>query len=133
ELVHLKDEPMKMAKIESAVRIVLDFYAAFNRQDVDGMLQLIHETAVLEDVHPAPDGTYYIGKEKIAAFWIDYFRNNPVAQIELEDVFGLGLRCVARWRLTLSENPGKHNHLRGLSLFQVKEGRICEILSYSKC
>ncbi|MGB9641550.1 MAG: nuclear transport factor 2 family protein, partial [Anaerolineales bacterium] len=132
ELVHLKDEPMKMAKIESAVRIVLDFYRAFNQHDADEMIKLISEDCTFEHASPAPDGSLYCGKENLYAFWQDVFQNTITPQIEIEDIFGLGLHCVARWKIKWVDSTGQQNHQRGIHLFLVKNSLICSIQAYVK-
>ena len=66
--------PIRMSKVESAIRIVLEFNEAFNRHDMAGMMQLMSEDCVFENMHPAPDGTVYSGKEAITQFWQDFFR-----------------------------------------------------------
>lgn len=123
---------MKMAKIETAVRVVLDFNDAFNRHDVASMMQLMSDDCVFENTNPAPDGTVYAGKEAVTRFWQDFFQNSPHAHIEIEEIFGLGLRCVMRWRYSWLDDAGQPGHIRGVDLFQLKHGLICAKLSYVK-
>ncbi|MBC7249383.1 MAG: nuclear transport factor 2 family protein [Anaerolineae bacterium] len=124
--------PIRMSRLESAVRAVLDFYEAFNRHDVPGMMQLTSDDCVLENATPAPDGAVYSGKEAITRFWQDFFRASPHAHIEIEEIFGAGVRCVARWRYEWVDAAGHKGHLRGVDIFQVKSGSICKQLSYVK-
>lgn len=56
---------MKMAKLEAAMRIVLEFNQAFNRQDVAGMMQLMSDDCIIEHAAPAPDGAVLRGKEAV--------------------------------------------------------------------
>ena len=65
--------PIRMEKIETALRVVLDFNDAFNRHDVGGMMQLMSDDCVFENTDPAPDGTVYAGKEAVTRFWQDFF------------------------------------------------------------
>ena len=90
--------PIRMSKIESAIRVVIAFNEAFNRHDVDGMMQLMSDDCVFENTYPPPDGTLYSGKEAVTSFWRDLFRNSPHAHIEIEEVFGTNYRCISRWR-----------------------------------
>ncbi|MBI4731025.1 MAG: nuclear transport factor 2 family protein [Chloroflexi bacterium] len=124
--------PARMSRIESATRIVLDFYAAFNHHDVAGMMRLISDDCIFETATPIPDGTVVAGKEAITRFWQDFFRESPKAHIEIEDIFGLGLRCIMRWKYEWADTAGKKGHVRGADLFQVRNGSICERLSYVK-
>ena len=90
--------PTRMSKIELATRLVLAFNEAFNRHDVARMMALMSEDCVYEHNAPAPDGTQYLGKESISQLWQDFFRESPEAHIEIEEIFGLGMRCVMHWR-----------------------------------
>lgn len=124
--------PIRMSKIESAIRIVLEFNEAFNRHDVPGMMQLMRDDCVFENTSPAPDGTVYSGKEAVTQFWLDFFRESPQAHIEIEDIFGLGIRCVMRWKYEWVDAAGHKGHVRGVDVFRVENGLICEKLSYVK-
>ena len=120
--------PIRMEKIESAIRVVLEFNEAFNRHDVAGMMKYMSDDCVFENTNPAPDGTVYSGKAAVTKFWQDFFRESPQAHIDIEEVFGLGNnRCVMRWRYSWG-----NGHVRGVDIFQVKDGLICEKLSYVK-
>ena len=124
--------PIRMSKIESGARMVLEFNEAFNRHDVAWMMQLMSDDCVFENTEPSPDGLVYTGKEAVARFWHDFFLASPQAHIEIEEIFGLGLRCVARWRYDWVDAAGKKGHVRGVDLFKMKDGLICEKLSYVK-
>lgn len=124
--------PTQMAKVESAMRAVLAFYEAFNNHDVAGMMKLVSENAIFENTFPAPDGNHYEGKEALTQFWQDFFRESPQAHIEIEEIFGMGKRCIMRWRYDWKDATGENNHVRGVDIFQVKDGLICEMFSYVK-
>ena len=124
--------PIRMSKIESSMRIVLEFNDAFNRHDVDGMMKLMSDDCVFENTAPAPDGTIYSGKEAVAQFWRDFFRESPHAHIEIEEIFGLGKRCIMRWRYEWEDEAGTKGYVRGVDVFNVREGLISEKLSYVK-
>lgn len=124
--------PIRMSRLESAIRIVLEFNEAFNRHDVAGMMRLMSEDCVFENTVPAPDGTRYVGKQAVTQFWQEFFRVSPNARIEIEEIFGLGDRCVMRWRYTWGKTTENQGHVRGVDLFRLKNGLICEKLSYVK-
>jgi limonene-1,2-epoxide hydrolase len=121
-----------MARVESGIRVVLEFNEAFNRHDVAAMMQLMSDDCVFENTAPAPDGTVYSGKEVVAQFWHDFFRDSPQAHIEVEEIFGFGMRCIMRWRYDWVDAAGAKGHVRGVDIFQVKNGAIYEKLSYVK-
>jgi ketosteroid isomerase-like protein len=124
--------PARMAKIESAMRIVLDFNQAFNRHDVAGMMRLMSDDCIFENTHPAPDGTAYSGKEAVTQFWKDFFDESPQAHIDIEDIFGMGNHCIIRWRYNWVDQDGNQGHVRGVDIFQVRDGFIFEKFSYVK-
>jgi limonene-1,2-epoxide hydrolase len=121
-----------MERIESGVRLVIAFNEAFNRHDVTGMMQLISDDCVFENTAPAPDGAAYTGKETVARFWRDFFVQSPHAHIKIEEIFGLGIRCIMRWRYDWVDDAGNLGHVRGVDVFRVQNGLICEKLSYVK-
>jgi len=124
--------PARLSKLETAMRVVLAFNDAFNRHNVDEMMELMSDDCLFENTTPAPDGTAYKGKEAVTQFWRDFFRESPSAHIEIEEIFGLGNRCIMRWRYDWEEETGKRGHVRGVDIFNVKEGLIAEKLSYVK-
>ena len=124
--------PARMSKLESATRTVLAFNEAFNHHDVSGMMQLMSEDCVFENTDPAPDGTVYSGKEAVTRFWQDFFRESPQAHIEIEEIFGLGERCVMRWRYNWVDQAEKKGHVRGVDIFRVRDNLINEKFSYVK-
>jgi predicted SnoaL-like aldol condensation-catalyzing enzyme len=124
--------PTRMSRLESSIRLVLEFNEAFNRHDVAGMTQLMSDDCVFENTSPAPDGTMYAGKDAVTQFWQGFFHESPQAHIEIEEIFGLGYRCIMRWRYKWMDPTGKKGHVRGVDIFQVKDGLISEKLSYVK-
>lgn len=119
--------PARLSKVEAGARIALEFNEAFNRRDVPAMMKLTTEDTVFENTHPAPDGTRYAGKAAVTRFWEDFFRESPNARIEIEEIFGLGNHCVMRWKYSWG-----NGHVRGVDIFKIRDGLICEKLSYVK-
>jgi limonene-1,2-epoxide hydrolase len=124
--------PARMSRLESAVRVVLEFNEAFNRHDVAAMMLLMSDDCIFENSHPAPDGAVYSGKEIVAQFWQDFFRQSPHAHIQIEEIFGVGIRCIMRWRYDWVDAAGVKGYVRGVDIFQVKNGAIHQKLSYVK-
>ena len=124
--------PARMAKIESAMRTAMDLNKAFNAHDVQAMKALIADDCILESFGPAPDGSTYKGKEAIAHYWHTLFIRSPNVRIEIEDVFGLGNRCVMRWRSEGMDIDERGPHFRGVDIYQVRSASIFQIFSYTK-
>jgi predicted SnoaL-like aldol condensation-catalyzing enzyme len=121
-----------MERSESAIRLVLQFNEAFNRHDVTGMMLLMSDDCIFENTDPAPDGAVYTAKEAVTRFWQEFFRESPNAHIEIEEIFGFGNRCIMRWRYNWEDAAGEMGHVRGVDIFQVRDGLIFEKLSYVK-
>lgn len=56
--------PTRMSRLESAIRVVLEFNAAFNRHDVAGMMQLMSDDCVFENTDPAPTALCTRGRKE---------------------------------------------------------------------
>lgn len=123
---------MRMSKLENAIRVVLEFNKACNHHDVPGMLQLMSEECLLENSGPAPQGAACHGREAIARYWEDFFRAAPQARFEIEEIYSLSVRCVMRWKYSAGDASTGQPPLRGVDLFQVQEGLICQQLTYIK-
>ena len=124
--------PIRLSRLESAIRVVLEFHEAFNRHDVAGMMQLMSDDCIFENTVPAPDGAVYSGKEVVTQFWQDFFAESPHAHIEIEEIFSFGERCIMRWRYSWVDTGGERGHVRGVDIFRVRSGSIREKLSYVK-
>jgi steroid delta-isomerase-like uncharacterized protein len=114
------------------MRLVLAFNDAFNNHDVDGMMKFMSEDCVFENTDPAPDGTRYSGKAAVTQFWERFFEESPHAHIDIEEIFSLGRRCVMRWTYTWVDASGQNGHVRGVDVFQERDGLLIEKLSYVK-
>jgi steroid delta-isomerase-like uncharacterized protein len=124
--------PIRMSQLEAGTKIVLAFNEAFNQHDVAGMMALMSDDCVFENTQPAPDGAVYTGKEAVTKFWQKFFLASPQAHIHIEEIFGMGAHCVMRWRYEWVDASGEKGHVRGVDLYQFKEGLISEKLSYVK-
>lgn len=124
--------PIRMPKVEAAMRIVLAFNDAFNRHDVPEMMKLMSDNCVFENTDPAPDGTRFSGKEAVTQFWQNFFEESPHAHIDIEEIFSLGNRCIMRWNYSWEDSERKKGHVRGVDIFRVEDGLISEKFSYVK-
>jgi limonene-1,2-epoxide hydrolase len=124
--------PARMSKLETSIRVVLEFNEAFNRHDIKAMMQLMSDDCIFENTSPAPDGTMIKGKDAVTQFWEGFFNESPHAHIKIEEIFSLGFRCVMRWKYNRMDASGHNGHVRGVDLFKVTNGLISEKLSYVK-
>lgn len=123
--------PAKMSKIEGAIRTVIDLNTAFNRHDIDAMMQLMCDDCQFESAGPAPDGTLYSGKESIIGHWLEFFNQHPNAHTEIEEIYGLGHRCIMHWKFKPSMGDDA-DYIRGVDVFRIQGGCILEMLTYRK-
>ena len=124
--------PIKMSKVESSLRLVLAFYQTINHRDLNSILEFLSEDCRIEHSSPAPAGKISIGKAAATTYWQNFLENYSDGEIEMEEIFGSGERCVARWGLSWTGLTGKREQIRGVDIYRVRNGRIHEILSYVK-
>lgn len=113
----------------AAVRAFLD---AFGRHDVDSIMAAMTEDCVFENTWPAPDGERHAGHAAVRRFWDRFFRENPSAAFETEEMFAAGSRCVVRWIYRWRGPDGTPGHVRGVDVLRVRDGKVAEKLSYVK-
>jgi len=124
--------PVRMDRFESGVRLIIDFNEAFNRHDVAGMMAMMSDEVIFENTDPAPDGTVYQGKAAVTRFWQEFFIQSHESHIKIEEALGFGNRVVMLWRYDWVDQAGEKGHVRGVDIFRVQNGLICEKLSYVK-
>jgi len=115
-----------------STRAIIDrFNEAFNRHDVEGVMNLMTADCIFENTNPPPDGARLAGAAEVRAYWQKFFTANPDAHFEVEDMIVAGDRCVVRW-IYHKTKEGKPWHLRGVDVFRVRDGKVSEKLSYVK-
>lgn len=116
---------------QSTLEAVKRFNEAFNRHDVDDVMAAMTEDCVFENTNPAPDGKRYQGQAEVRAFWEKFFQSSPDALFAAEEMFAAKDRCVVRW-IYRKAKDGQPWHLRGVDVFQVRDGKVAEKLAYVK-
>jgi ketosteroid isomerase-like protein len=118
--------------VTSATRAALDrFNDAFNRHDVDAVMDAMTDDCVFEDTSP-PEGARHEGHAAVRATWQGFFASSPSAQFEAEDVIVTGDRAVVCWRYRWTDDNGSAASVRGVDVIRVREGLIAEKLAYVK-
>jgi ketosteroid isomerase-like protein len=121
-------DPETTATLAAARR----FLDAFGRLDADGVMAAMVDDCVFENTWPAPDGERHVGQVAVRRFWEQFFRENPSAAFETEEIFAAGSRCVVRWVYRWRNADGSAGHVRGVDVLRVREGKVVEKLSYVK-
>lgn len=107
------------------------FNDAFNRHDIDAVMDAMTEDCIFENTAPAPDGRRFEGMAEVRGYWEKFFTSNPDAHFEAEELFASNDRCVVRW-VYRKIKDGQPWHLRGVDIFKVRNGKVAEKLSYVK-
>ena len=112
------------------MRVILEFSEAFNRHDLPGMARLLSSECLLDSAAPAPGGTACTGKDAVMQFWQSFFEQHPEARLEIEG----DLRLWRALRDALEAPAGGRGPgtSRGVDVFRVKDGLICEQHAYVK-
>lgn len=118
-------------EVNPAIAAVENFNSAFNRHDVDAVMNAMTEDCIFENTSPSPDGTRIQGAAAVREFWVKFFAANPDARFEAEEIFASDNRCVVRW-VYHKTKEGKPWHLRGVDIFKVADGKVAEKLAYVK-
>lgn len=121
-----------MERVETALRLALAYFDAFNRRDADAILSLLSDDCVFEESGPAPDGSAVSGREAVAENLRIAFERAPDSRLEIEEIFGAGFRCAARWKRVWTGADGRPAHERGIDVFHIKGDLIVKKCGYAK-
>lgn len=125
-------ENVQAAQSDITLALIQHFHDAFNRHDVEAIMDLMTANCVFENTYPPPDGERYEGQAAVRAFWERLFAESPQAFFEVEDIFACQDRGVIRWRYHWVSAEGTPGHIRGVDIFRVSDGKVAEKLSYVK-
>jgi uncharacterized protein (TIGR03086 family) len=106
------------------------FSAAFGRGDVDAIMALMTDDCLFEATGPAPDGERYEGAAAVRDVWVHLFGDTVEPAFTEEESFVCGDRAVLRWRFDWQGGQGAAGHVRGVDVVRLRDGKVCEKLSY---
>lgn len=124
--VHLDD--VTQATIAAVTRL----NDALNRHDVDAVMESMTDDCVFDNTYPPPDGERFEGQVAVRGFWESMLRSSPHARFDTEEIFAAGDRCVVRWRYSYDGPEGQAEHIRGVDVLRVRDGKVAEKLAYVK-
>ena len=107
---------------------------AWDRHDLDGVMELFHEVVVFENW----TGARVQGRERLRGAWTPWFEDHGGFHFTMEDTFvdEAQQKALTRWRLDWPSNEkgheGKHETRRGVDVIRFEDGKIIEKLTYSK-
>ncbi len=108
------------------------FSKAFGAGDVPAIMALMTDDCVFESTSPAPDGHRYEGADAVRAVWAELFTKTPDPVFTEEEAFVCGDRAVLRWRFDWGAGEPDAGHVRGVDVLRLRDGKVCEKLSYVK-
>jgi ketosteroid isomerase-like protein len=95
---------------------------AMNRHDLEGAARLIHEDYRSEQ--PAHPSRAFVGRAQMRANWEAMFAGIPDFRAELCRSAQDGDTTWSEWRWSGTRNDGQPFEVRGVTLFQVRDGQI---------
>jgi ketosteroid isomerase-like protein len=112
------------------LKLVLD---AFNRHDLDAIMEFfVDDCELYMPRGPGPSGTHYTGKEEVRRGLATRFAGIPDVHYGEDDHWVAGNRGVSTWLLTGTNRSGERLRVRGLDLFEFRDGKISKKDSYWK-
>lgn len=105
---------------------------ALNRHDVDAVMAAMTDDCIFDNTYPPPDGERFEGQNAVREFWESMLRSSPQAHFDTEEMFAAGDRCVVRWRYSYDGPNGQTEHIRGVDVLRVRDGKVAEKLAYVK-
>ncbi len=116
---------------EKTLATIERFNEAFNRHDIDAIMDAMTDDCLFDNTRPRPDGERFEGQDAVRGYWEHFFERSPHARFEEEETFVAGDRCVVRWVYHWVKD-GTPGHVRGVDVFRVRDGKVSEKLAYVK-
>ena len=117
---------------DDETRAAIDrFNDAFNRHDVDAVMDAMTDDCVFESTAP-PHGERFEGPTAVRGAWEGFFIASPTARFDAEEMIITGDRGAVRWRYSWTEPDGTEGSVRGVDVITVRDGKVREKLAYVK-
>jgi uncharacterized protein (TIGR02246 family) len=119
-----------MMNREELIEITRRFLDAFNREDLDAVMELFADDGIYDEFN----GRRNVGKAAIRAAFVPQFTGAFGTMRFLdEDLFADAAtgKVMASWRCTLSVH-GQPTSWRGLDLMHFADGKLMQKLTYAK-
>ena len=121
------------ARSEVSVDLLEACLEAFNRHDLDGVMDFFGPDPVLKMPRgPDPGGRRAEGRDEVRKLLATRFEGIPNVHYGDDRHFVCGARGVSEWLLTGTMRDGKEIRVRGCDLFEFEAGKISVKDSYWK-
>jgi steroid delta-isomerase-like uncharacterized protein len=128
-----RTERGQMAEDLSDAQVLERVLDAFNRHDVDGIMEFFAEDCVFETPRgPEPWGRRLRGKEQVRKGFEARFAGIPDIHYGKDRHWVSGNRAVSEWTITGTDTSGERVEVQGCDLFELRDGRITRKDSYWK-
>jgi limonene-1,2-epoxide hydrolase len=114
--------------VEEVLETIVSFNDAFNRHDVDAVVDLMTEDAVFENT----SGSRFEGQEAVRAVLTRAFALMSPGWFDTDEIFAAEDRCVVRWTYAFRRGEPERGFVQGVDLFRVRETKVSEKFSYVK-
>lgn len=109
--------------------IVNQFNEAFIKHDYTLLKDIIDTNCLMEGASPPPDGAVVEGYENCLEFWKSLIET-PNTQFMPENISVGGNKATIQWTYMWGEQL--ENHIRGVTLITIRNGKITEAIGYVK-
>ena len=119
---------------EKISKAMAEWELAWNKHDLNGVMELFHEDVLFEHWH----GAIVRGKEALHQAWTPWFENHGGFRFTTEDLFvdETEQKVLYRWQLDWpSSEKGyerRPERRRGVDVIHFRDGKIIQKLTYSK-
>ena len=122
-----------MGKHDISVETLQEVLDAFNRHDLDAIMEYFAEDAVFESPRGVdPWGTRFVGNSAVREGLAMRFKGIPDVHYGDDRHFISGDRGVSEWLLTGTTTDGERIEVRGCDLWGFKDGFVSRKDSYWK-
>jgi ketosteroid isomerase-like protein len=107
------------------VELLKDFLEAFNRHDLDAIMDCFADDCVFYMPRGAgPRGDRYAGRQEVRAGLAKRFEGIPDVHYGDDRHWVCGDLGVSEWTLTGTSTSGKYIEVRGVDLLEFSEGKV---------
>ena len=115
------------------VQMLRSIAAAFDRHDLDGILEPFAEDAVFDSPRgPHAWGQRFEGKAAVGEAFAGRFAGLPDVRYRDDDHFVDGDRGASEWTLSGTTTDGTRIEVRGCDLWTLRDGKVVKKDSYWK-
>ena len=118
---------------EVTFEILKGFLEAFNRHDLDAIIDYFHDDCVFYMPRgKGPRGDRYVGKQEVRAGLSTRFKGIPDVHYGEDTHWACGNFGVSEWTLTGTRESGERIEVRGVDLLEFRDGKITRKDSFWK-